>query len=408
MPYLRNHGKQQQIKNSQYDRNVKERNSSEIAEKIRKNAWTNLPELLRQIALANAQKQQQERGGAKMGYLRPVNHGRRDFVPSVLASDDGIINFDNGPQTRTSEQITSPSTHPRGDIGVRSTSKSSNSYIPFSGRTDDDDGDATTNDDKKHLLYHNMQLKGGGIEWTRGIFVKPGNHVPNEHNRYNNGNSNTNRFNSDNYNPNMASNDKALVQRQSAFKATPSNLPNSPKLGLQDIYTNRNGSHSKTRLNSMSEAFSALNDYNRHRYRPKRRNTYTQGLETSEGTEESMQLGTTAPGNRKHFPKRQNNPLDVSERRIDDAIITHSSGLPRQGKQSLFEKQITDSIASLSSEGFTNSKIGQHNRLNGKDRTYQLHREWWKTFQQRSGAASRNPQRRQSRNLFQHKKTRQN
>ena len=169
-------------------------------------------------------------------------------------------------------------------------------------------------------------------------------------------------------------------------------------LGSQELYTRRNGSHnhSNKRLinqnDNFDETFASFNGYNRQKYLPRRRNKFNQGYIIGSGasSEEIVQLGTTASGTRKHFPKRQNNPLEiVSERRIDDAIIT--SSLPRQGKQSSFERQITDSIATLSSEGF--SQLENQKQLN--ERQSQLHREWWRTFQNRKGRSqSRNSQRR--------------
>ena len=262
-----------------------------------------------------------------------------------------------------------------------------------------------------------MQLKNGGIKWTRGIFVKPGSNLPNEHNRYNKP-SNTSPFDNDNYNREVASKDKGALHRKSSFKSISSNIPKSNSPGSLDIFINRNDSdnHSSTRLNNFKsnkgDTFTTLSGYNRQRYRPRRRNKYTQSLlheiASEEGADESMQLGTTAPGNRKHFPKRQNNPLDVSERRIDDVIIKNSQGLPRRGKQSSFETQITDSIATLSSEGLSNSKSRQQNQWNLQDRQHQFHREWWQTFQQRSGTTSRSPQRRRSRSLLLEKSTREN
>ena len=132
-------------------------------------------------------------------------------------------------------------------------------------------------------------------------------------------------------------------------------------------------------------------------------------IASEEGTDESMQLGTTAPGNRKHFPKRQSNPLEiVSERRIDDAIVKNSPGLPRKGKQSSFEEKLTDSIASLSSEGISNAKKLQQNQWKIQDRQLGFSREWWQTFQQRSGTTSRSHQRRRSRSLLLDKPTREN
>lgn len=413
MPYLRNHGKHIHPNHSEaHNRNDNEKYNSEVAEKIRKNAWTNLPELLRQIALANAQKQQQGRGKAKNGYLRPVNENRRDFVPSILESDDFQEQLDRGTLTRLPGLITSPITHAHGNLGIRSQPKS---LISNSSDKNDNQQHTSTNDNEKHLLYHNMQLKSGGIKWTRGIFVKPGSNLPNEHNRYNKP-SNTSPFDNDNYNREVASKDKGTLHRKSSFKTT--NLPKSNSPGSLDIFIRRNDSdnHSSTRLNNyktnIGDHFTLLNGYNRQRHRPRRRNKYTQSLlheiASDEGTDDSMQLGTTAPGNRKYFPKRQSNPLDVSERRIDDVIIKNAQGLPRRGKQSSFEKEITDSVATLSSEGLSNSKRLQQNQWNMQDRQHQLHKEWWQTFQQRSGTTSRSPQRRRSRSLILEKSTREN
>ena len=380
MPYLRNQAKHR-ISNYNGNRNVNERFSSELAEKIRKNAWTNLPELLRQIALANAQKQQQERGGSKIGYLQQVS--RRDFKPSILASTESENSFDNEPRTRLRQQTTSSKLQGHGNMGRRSMSKSR------------DQGDSSKmNEDEKHLLYHNIQMKNGGIKWTRGIFVKPDSELSDDQSQHDSPSSN-NRFNEDTYKTNH--NENESNDRKNRFKSS-----KFTSIDSQGLYTKRNGSdnHSSTRLinqnDSLDKTFASFNGYNRQKYPPRRRNIFNQGYGDGSGdsTEESIQLGTTASGSRKHFPKRQSNPLEiVSERRIDDAIIT--SSLPRQGKQSSFERQITDSIATLSSEGL--SKLENQKQWN--DRESQDHREWWRTFQQRSGLHSRNTQRRRSRSL---------
>ena len=355
-----------------------EKFSSDLAEKIQKNAWTNLPELLRQIALANAQKQQQERGGAKIGYLQPVN--RRDFRPSTLASDD---NFDNEPRGRIQQPITSPGLRGRVNKGSRSQSESQ-----------DTDEASNMNEDEKHLLYHNIQMKNGGIKWTRGIFVKPDSEVSGAKDKYNQP-SNRDQYHDDRYE--MISNYQDNADRKSNFKSKIVGL------GSQELHTKRNSSHnrSSTRLinesDSFDNTFATYDGYNRQKYSPRRRNKFNQGYGSASGenTEEIIQLGTTASGTRKHFPKRQSNPLEiVSERRIDDAIIT--SSLPRQGKQSLFERQITDSIATLSSEGLSQLE----NQKPWNARQSQLHREWWRTFQKRSGPQTRNSQRRRSRTLI--------
>ena len=364
MPYLRNQAKHR-INHYNNRNNENEGFSSELAEKIRKNAWTNLPELLRQIALANAQKQQQERGGSKMGYMQAVN--RRDFRPSTLASEESEDSFDNEPRTRLHQQITSPMIRGHGKTGNRSPSKSYETKET-----------SNLNEDEKHLLYHNIQMKNGGIKWTRGIFVKPGSELSDE-------------------------DDESIApSKNNRFIERSTGQGQNPNFGSQDLYTKRNGSnsHSNTRLinqnDDFDQTFSSFNGYNRQKYPPRRRNKFINGYGGGAGdsSEESIQLGTTASGSRKHFPKRQSNPLEiVSERRIDDAIIT--SSLPRKGKQTSFERQITDSIATLSSEGL--SKL--ENQEQWKDRQSQLHREWWRTFQQRSGSQSRNPQRRRGRSL---------
>ena len=142
-----------------------------------------------------------------------------------------------------------------------------------------------------------------------------------------------------------------------------------------------------------------------------------EGKDIYDGTEEGMQLGTTAPGNRRHFPKRQNNPLYkeiVSERRIDEDFTEKSEHeLPREGKQTSFERQIKDSIATLSTDGFTSPLvIGHANQYNDHinlstdlinrkgNRAYKLHQEWWQTFQQqRTEDTSRTPQQRGGRSL---------
>ena len=275
LPYLRNH-ENQMIKLAGNNRN----DNSDLTEQIRKNAWTNLPELLRQIALANAQKQQQAGGGTKIGYLQQVNTG--DFVPSALASDNMQEDFMNGPQNRSPEQITSPMIHPRGNLGVRSQPKSPtlDTSTSVKGHVEGADDE----DDKKHLLYHNIQMKNGGIKWTRGIFVKPGSHVPNDNNPYNSA-SNTKRFNSGQYNYEGNSKDRTQVHRQSAFTTSSSALPKSTSLGGgKEIYVNRNDSNSNIHPNirltnyGSDEFATALSDYNKHRYRPRRRNKYAQSL----------------------------------------------------------------------------------------------------------------------------------
>ena len=91
LPYLRNHEKK--LTNMPpINRNDNQNYNSELAEKVHKNAWTNLPELLRQIALANAQKQQQAgRKTTKMGFLyQGKDNNSGDFVPSVSLASDNI------------------------------------------------------------------------------------------------------------------------------------------------------------------------------------------------------------------------------------------------------------------------------------------------------------------------------
>ena len=107
-------------------------------------------------------------------------------------------------------------------------------------------------------------------------------------------------------------------------------------------------------------------------------------MPTGTGADDGMQLGTTGPGARKHFPKRQNTPLEVvSERRIDDAIITQTQGEPRKGKQTSLEEHVTGSISSLSPEK------RHQTRWTSEDRTTQFHREWWKTFDQTTESTRR-------------------
>ena len=423
LPFLKNHGKQI-VNHSSSHGKANEKYGSAIAENIRKNAWTNLPELLRQIALANAQKQQRNRKGAKLGYMHPVNSNRRDFVPSILASDEA---FDNVPKPGSPEQITSPMVHPRRNFGYRSQAQSS---VLEKSPADRGNyyGDKTKigSDDVKHLLQHNSQLKNGGINWTRGIFVKPGSQlVSDEQNRYSRI-SNSNPVSNGSSKLKSSVRARASPNRQKFDKSGTSDLSQSPSITFDDIYQNRTGSrnHKITRLNNFSnderEAYSTLDNNNRQRYRPRRKSSFSlnsqEGKDKYDGTEEGMQLGTTAPGNRRHFPKRQNNPLYkeiVSERRIDEDFTEKSEHeLPREGKQTSFERQIKDSIATLSSDGFTSPLvIGHANQYNDHinlstdlinrkgNRAYKLHQEWWQTFQQRTEDTSRTPQQRGGRSL---------
>ena len=405
LPFLKNHGKQI-VNHSSSHGKANEKYGSAIAENIRKNAWTNLPELLRQIALANAQKQQRNRKGAKLGYMHPVNSNRRDFVPSILASDEA---FDNVPKPGSAEQITSPIVHPRRNFGYRSQAQGSVLEKSAANRGNYyGDKTKTVNDDVKHLLQHNSQLKNGGINWTRGIFVKPGSQlVSDDQNRYGRI-SNRNPLSTDNSKIKSSSRGRASPNRQKFDKSGTSDLPQSPSITFDDIYQNRTGSHTH-KITTVP------------RYRPRRKSLFSlnsqEGKDIYDGTEEGMQLGTTAPGNRRHFPKRQNNPLYkeiVSERRIDEDFTEKSEHeLPREGKQTSFERQIKDSIATLSTDGFTSPLvIGHANQYNDHinlstdlinrkgNRAYKLHQEWWQTFQQqRTEDTSRTSQQRGGRSL---------
>ena len=405
LPFLKNHGKQI-VNHSSSHGKANEKYGSAIAENIRKNAWTNLPELLRQIALANAQKQQRNRKGAKLGYMHPVNSNRRDFVPSILASDEA---FDNVPKPGSPEQITSPMVHPRRNFGYRSQAQGSVLEKSAANRGNYyGDKTKTVNDDVKHLLQHNSQLKNGGINWTRGIFVKPGSQlVSDEQNRYSRISS-RNPLNNDSSKLKSSARARASPNRQKFDKSGTSDLPQSPSITFDDIYQNRTGSRNH-KITTVP------------RYRPRRKSSFSlnsqEGKDIYDGTEEGMQLGTTAPGNRRHFPKRQNNPLYkeiVSERRIDEDFTEKSEHeLPREGKQTSFERQIKDSIATLSTDGFTSPLvIGHANQYNDHinlstdlinrkgNRAYKLHQEWWQTFQQqRTEDTSRTSQQRGGRSL---------